>query len=308
MNKYAQRIARDYPVRRNAQEKENIRTYLVGQLRELGYDAKLQDCGKAVNVVAGDPDKAKLIIAARYTTPLHEILPALICPTRPATYGLYQALTPILALTVSFIFSVGVTFALKLPNLTLPLFMVLLIGALAYLRFGPPEKNNVNASSGVAAVLETAEKLTPRYRGEVAFAFFDGGSGDMQGAKGFRRRYPSAKEKPVICLDCVGSGDEILILPGKGARWDGELLDAINENFENSDRKTCFDKVDGFVYYPADNRAFKNGVAICAVRKAAGFGRVILPTGKDNRIDEENINILRDGLVKLAAAYPGKKS
>ena len=40
MDQYAQRITRDYPVRRKAQEKENMRTYLMGQLRALGYDAK----------------------------------------------------------------------------------------------------------------------------------------------------------------------------------------------------------------------------------------------------------------------------
>lgn len=308
MNQYAQRIAREYPVRRKAQEKENMRTYLVGQLRALGYDAAVQDCGRAVNVVAGDPERAKLLFAAHYDTPLREPLPQLICPTRPAAYLLYQALTPVLTLAGSFLLSFGVTFALNLPNLTLPLFIVLLLGALAYLKYGPSEKQNLNDNtSGVAALLETAEKLTPRYRADVAFVFLDGGSMSMQGAKGFRRRYPSAKEKPVLCLDCVGSGDELLILPGRGARWDGELLDAINESFENSDRKTCYDKVDGLVFFPGDQRAFRNGVAICAVRRVPGFGRLIRPTGKDNQIDDENLELLSRGLVKLAAAYQIKK-
>lgn len=308
MDRYAQRILHDHPVRRKAQEKENMRAYLIGQLRALGYDASLQDCGKAVNVVAGDVERAKLIYAAHYDTPLREPLPTILCPTRPVTYLLYQALTPVLVLVGSFVFSVGVTFALNLPNLTLPLFLLLLLGALAYLRFGPSETRNANANtSGVAALLGTAEQLTPRDRGKVAFVFLDGGSDNARGAKGFRKRYPSAKEKPVICLDCVGSGDELLILPGKGARWDGELLDAINAGFENSESKTCYDKVDGLVHFPGDQRAFKNGVAICAVRKVQGFGRLIRPTGKDNCIDEENLTILRGGLVRLAALYQGKK-
>ena len=63
-------------------------------------------------------------------------------------------LLPVLALVLCFAVSLGVTFALNLPNLTLPLFLVLLIGALAYLKYGPSEKNNVNANtSGVAALL-----------------------------------------------------------------------------------------------------------------------------------------------------------
>ncbi len=308
MDQYAQRIARDYPVRRKAQEKENMRAYLMGQLREMGYDAKLNDCGRAMNVIAGDPERAKIFYAAHYDTPLHEPLPALICPTRPVTYMLYQALTPILTLVLAFVVSVGVTFVLNWPNMTLPLFLVLLLGALAYLRWGPSEKNNVNDNtSGVAALLRTAEQLTPRYRNDVCFLFLDGGSENMQGAKGFRKRYPSAKEKPVLCLDCVGSGDELLILPGRGARWNGDLLDAINGSFEISERKTCYDKVDGLVHFPGDQRAFKQGVAICAVRHVRGFGRLICPTRRDNVIDEENLELLSRGLVKLAAAYQIKK-
>ena len=308
MDQYAQRIARDYPVRRKAQEKENMRAYLMGQLREMGYDAKLNDCGRAMNVIAGDPERAKIFYAAHYDTPLHEPLPALICPTRPVTYMFYQALTPILTLVLAFVVSVGVTFVLNWPNMTLPLFLVLLLGALAYLRWGPSEKNNVNDNtSGVAALLRTAEQLTPRYRNDVCFLFLDGGSENMQGAKGFRKRYPSAKEKPVLCLDCVGSGDELLILPGRGARWNGDLLDAINSSFEISERKTCYDKVDGLVHFPGDQRAFKQGVAICAVRHVRGFGRLICPTRRDNVIDEENLELLSRGLVKLAAAYQIKK-
>ena len=308
MDQYAQRIARDYPVRRKAQEKENMRAYLMGQLREMGYDAKLNECGRAMNVIAGDPERAMIFYAAHYDTPLHEPLPTLICPTRPVTYMLYQALTPILTLVLAFVVSVGVTFVLNWPNMTLPLFLVLLLGALAYLRWGPSEKNNVNDNaSGVAALLRTAEQLTPRYRNDVCFLFLDGGSENMQGAKGFRKRYPSAKEKPVLCLDCVGSGDELLILPGRGARWNGDLLDAINSSFEISERKTCYDKVDGLVHFPGDQRAFKQGVAICAVRHVRGFGRLICPTRRDNVIDEENLELLSRGLVKLAAAYQIKK-
>ncbi len=292
MDQYAQRITRDYPVRRKAQEKENMRTYLMGQLRALGYDAKLNDCGKAVNVIAGDPERASILYAAHYDTPLREPLPAILCPTRPVTYMLYQALTPVLALVLCFAVSLGVTFALSLPNLTLPLFLVLLIGALAYTFFQD---------------VRTAEQLTPRYRNDVCFLFLDGGSDNMRGAKGFRKRYPSAKEKPVLCLDCVGSGDELLILPGKGARWNGELLDAINSSFENSERKTCYDKVDGLVHFPGDQPAFRQGVAVCAVRRVPGFGRFICPTGKDNRIDDENLELLSRGHVKLAAAYQIKK-
>ena len=183
------------------------------------------------------------------------------------------------------------------------LWFVYLIGALAYLKYGPSEKNNVNANtSGVAALLRTAEQLTPRYRNDVCFLFLDGGSDNMRGAKGFRKRYPSAKEKPALCLDCVGSGDELLILPGKMSRWNDKLLDTILEQFSNSEKKTCFLKTDGLVHYPSDNRAFTGGTVICACKKVKGFGRCILPR-KATGIDEENLSLLCDGLCKLVMYY-----
>ena len=193
MDQYAQRITRDYPVRRKAQEKENMRTYLMGQLGALGYDAKLNDCGKAVNVIAGDPERASILYAAHYDTPLREPLPAILCPTRPVTYMLYQALTPVLALVLCFAVSLGVTFALSLPNLTLPLFLVLLIGALAYLKYGPSEKNNVNANtSGVAALLRTATATTSASSFWTAAATICGAPRDSASAIRAPRRSPSS--------------------------------------------------------------------------------------------------------------------
>ena len=66
--------------------------------------------------------RQKIVLAAHYDTGVREVLPPLICPTRPATYMLYEALMPLLALAVSFLISFGVTFALNMPNMTLPLF------------------------------------------------------------------------------------------------------------------------------------------------------------------------------------------
>ena len=309
MSDFASRIERDYPVRRKAQEKERFRIWLVATLREMGYpvalqssESALQSGGRVTNVVVGDPERAKLILTAHYDTPLRELLPPLICPTRPVTYVLYQALTPVLALAVSFLAAFALTFPFNAPFWTLPVFLVLLIACLAYLKLGPSETNNLNDStSGVAALLETAARLTPRYRGNVCFVFFDCGAQANQGAKAFRKKYPVTRERSVIHLDCVGDGDEVLFLPSKYSRWNGELLDFINESFADigkPESKTVLLKTDGLVYYPSDNRAFRYSTAVCAVKRMAGFGRCIMPR-KASALDEENIGILSAGLVKL---------
>ena len=310
MSDFADRITREFPVRRKPEEKERFRLFLVGALREMGYHAELQTRetalqfgGRVTNVVAGDPETAKLLLIAHYDTPLRPLLPPLIAPTRPVTGFLYMALTPVCVLLGSFVVSFALTFAVNAPHLTLPLFLLLLLAALAYLRFGPSETRNVNDNtSGVAALLETAATLTPRYRGEVAFAFLDGGFGGLSGAKGFRARYPSAKEKTVINVNCVAQGSELLILPNKFSRWNGEVLDAMLESFENGENTTVFLKTDGLTYYPSDNRAFRYSFTICACDKVAGFGRMIRPC-KAKKIDSEKISLLKIGLCKLIAKY-----
>lgn len=245
MNEFAERIERDFPVRRKEKEKVDFRTWLVYTLKELGYSPKLESGtsalsagGNVTNVVVGDIEKAKIVLAAHYDTGVREVLPPLICPTRPATYMLYEALMPLLALAVSFLISFGVTFALNMPNMTLPLFLLLLVVGLFYPKYGKSEMNNKNANtSGVIALLEVAKALTPRYRGEVCFLFLDGGTQGSKGAKRLIHAHPELKKKSVVVLDCVGEGDELLILPGKASRWNDKLLDTILEQFSNSERK-----------------------------------------------------------------------
>ena len=310
MNRYADRILREYPVRRRPEEKEKFRLWLMGTLRELGYQPELQSRqsalqfgGNVLNVVAGDPKRAKLILVAHYDTAIRSLLPPLYMPTRPLTAFLYLALTPALVLIGSFVLSFALTFPINAPYLTLPLFLLLLVTALLYLRFGPSERRNLNDNtSGVVALLETAAALTPRYRGEVAFAFLDGGFGGLSGAKGFRARYPSAKEKTVINLCSVAEGSELLVLPNKNSRWDGALLDAILDSFENGEHTTVFLKTDGLTYFPSDNRAFRYACSICACETVRGFGRLVRPL-KATEIDEEKTQILKNGLCKLIERY-----
>ena len=310
MSKYAERTAREYPVRFKPKEKEAFRLYAMGALRELGYEPRLQDRetalrigGRVTNVVAGDPETAKIVLVAHYDTALRSLFPPLIMPTRPVTALLYMALTPVCVLLGSFLLSFALTFAFNAPHWTLPLFLVLLLAALLYLRFGPAETRNLNDNtSGVVALLETAAALTPRYRGEAAFVLLDGGFGGMSGAKALRAKYPCLREKTVVNLSCVAQGNELLVLPSKYSRWNGEVLDAILDSFENGEHTTVFLKTDGLTYYPSDNRAFRYSFAVCACDKVAGFGRLIRPL-RAQSISEENITILKNGLCKLIAKY-----
>ena len=308
MNRYIEKMENQFPTRRKRGEKEAFRKWLCQTLDALGYKANIETNMGLVhfgdplfNVTVGDVKTAKIILTAHYDTGAKNFFPEFYCPTRPLTYFLYQAIQPILAIVLCFLLSFAINYPLRLPGLMFPLFLLFFFALLVYSKWGPSEKKNANRStSGVAALLETAEKISPRYRGEVAFAFLDGSQG-KRGAKTYRKRYPEAREKTVIHLVCVGCGEEILILPGKYARWDGILLDAVNENFYNTERKTCFLKADGLTLYPSDNRAFKYATVICACHKINGFGRIVKQDCAE--IDDENLSILSDGLAKTVAAY-----
>ena len=125
MNGFAARIERDFSVRRKEKQKTEFRAWLVYTLKEMGYSPKLESGeyslslgGTLNNVVAGDPEKAKIVLAAHYDTGVREILPPMISPTRPASFILYQALFPILVLAGSFALSLALTFPFDLPALT----------------------------------------------------------------------------------------------------------------------------------------------------------------------------------------------
>ena len=102
--------------------------------------------------------------------------------------------------------------------------------------------NNKNANtSGVVALLEVAKALTPRYRGEVCFLFLDGGTQGSKGAKRLIHAHPELKKKSVVVLDCVGEGDELLILPDNGSMQLSELEAMVREvNATQVARRTAF--------------------------------------------------------------------
>ena len=49
MNEFAERIERDFPVRRKEKEKVDFRTWLVYTLKEFGYSPKLESGTSALS-------------------------------------------------------------------------------------------------------------------------------------------------------------------------------------------------------------------------------------------------------------------
>ena len=79
------------------------------------------------------------------------------------------------------------------------------------------------------------------------------------------------------------------------------MLDRIEAAFQGRGEKVV-EVVRGFGFYPSDNKAFRKGVGVCALKrkKILGYYMDRIHTNKDTVLEEENIEILRDGALRLA--------
>ena len=77
-----EQINEKFPIRRTAAQKEDFRKWVLEQMAGMGYHARVEenDKGKHLNVVAGDPDKAKITVTAHYDTPACIGIPNLMIP------------------------------------------------------------------------------------------------------------------------------------------------------------------------------------------------------------------------------------
>ena len=75
-------MVKRFPVRRSREEKAAFRAFALQAMRELGYDPRVEENGRAKhqNIVAGDPEHAAVLFCAHYDTPAVFPLPNLMLP------------------------------------------------------------------------------------------------------------------------------------------------------------------------------------------------------------------------------------
>ena len=267
-----------YPVRRNDVQKAAFRKWLMGELKHSGWRAREETYGKlngSVNVIAGDPERAQVFLCTHYDTAARALVPDFVSPTNVAAHVIYHTMAAVLLLAAAFLLSLAVSFPLRMPELMLPLFLLLAVALLGFSAFGPANPNNANSStSGVLALLASAKELA--FDRRVCLVFLDNNERNLLGASAFKKAHPDrAAENLFIDLDCVGDGDCLLLLPSKHS------------------------------YYPSDNRRFKFHVAVCACRFLAGLGYYIprLHTKRDTVLSEENAAYVARSVARFVPLY-----
>ena len=302
----SQQILKEFPVRKSAREKAEFRQWLIKRLKKSGYTVEEESYGMGTrNIVAGRPETAELVFTTHYDTGPRGV--SFVSPTNLILTVAVPVVTVLVITALCFVLSVLPTFLLNAPGATVPLFVALMFFSLWLMVRGPANPNNANCNtSGVVTVLAIAQALPKPMRRHVAFVFFDNGEAGMAGASKYKRKHSAEVEHQVIFnFECVGDGEHILLMPSKKSRWDGFLLQQLDECYVGEGEKTFKQTIEGLIYYPSDHRKFPFHVAVAAFHRKKGVGYYLtrIHTPKDTVLDEQNILLLRDGTLRLIEAY-----
>ena len=308
---YIDLLIEKFPIRKNKQQKESFRSWVLAEAEKLGYTAQVEKKGSSNNVVIGDTDKAEAIFTAHYDTPPVMPVPNFITPCNVLVYILYQLVLTIAILAVSGVVAGGLGWLAKaifgdgemafwvgyLAELAA------LFGLIYLMMFGPANKNNANDNtSGVAAVMETMARIPAENRGKVAFILFDNEEKGMLGSNAFASKHKQVKKQTLLVnMDCVGLGENILFFSPKKARAHAhyeKLMAAVNAQ---QGRPVEWFNMEGHLY-PSDQSQFKCGIAICSCKKAKVIGYYCdrIHTKHDTIADAGNIAFIADGLAAFA--------
>ncbi len=305
MTEASKTILGQYQVRKSKREKANFRVWLCGELRAAGYAPTVEASAFAHNVVVGDPERAEMLFTAHYDTQAVLPVPNFITPRNMGWYLLYQLALVVPMFLIAALAEVLVILLFHPPiQAAVWVFTAVMLFFCWWLFFGPANKHTVNDNtSGVITLVETALALPPEDRDRVCFVFFDNEERGMLGSSAFAGKHKQAqREKLVINFDCVSDGESVQFFPTKELKQDGAALERIEAAFLPQNGKSV-EVVRGFGFYPSDNASFRRAAGVCALKQSGTFGWYMdrIHTAKDTVMQEENIELLRDGCLRLAA-------
>jgi len=299
-------VLRRYPVRKSKKDKQSFRMDAADYFKTRGYACVEEKGGfGAVNLVAGDPERAKFLITAHYDTCARLPFPNFITPCNFWIYLAYQILLTGVLLFPFIAAELLLPLWIEDALLVLQLSMLILWVTLLLVFLGPANRNNENDNtSGVVTVLEIADQLPEHLREQVCFVLFDLEEAGLIGSSGYRSKHKKASNNQIVLnMDCVGEGNDILLFPTAKLRKDTprmELLQMLNG--ETAGKKICLWEKSGSIY-PSDQASFPYGLGICALKRGkVGLYMDRIHTNKDTVLEEENVNILRDAVIKYLGA------
>ena len=314
MTEAAKTVLTAYEVRKTKGQKEAFRAFLCRELGKLGYEPRVESGRSLVtshNVVAGDPEKARVLLTAHYDTCAVLPFPNFITPRNLPVFLLYQ----LAVAAVIFILAIAVEVALIMA-FDPPLWAALLAmyAALAFciwwMLAGKANRHTANDNtSGVIALLEMAAALPPEDRDAVCFVWFDNEEKGLFGSSAFAAAHRRVRaDTLVLNFDCVGDGDHLQFFPSGVVKKDSETMALLESAFLSQGKKVV-EVVRGLGLYPSDQARFRRGVGVAALKKAPLIGYYMdrIHTRRDTVLEEENVQLLCRGVLRLAGMIREQK-
>ncbi len=292
-----------FPVRKTGKQKLEFRNAVEQYARNLGYNVSVEKGSLGChNVVIGDAKAAKFLVTAHYDTCARLPFPNLITPCNLFLFLLYQIVITLVLFVLPAVPAVAVGIFAKSFEVGYLIWYMGLITELILMYVGPANKHNVNDNtSGVVTVLEIMKALPVDLRNDVCFVLFDLEEAGLIGSSSYRSTHKNdVKKQLILNLDCVGEGDEILLFPGGKARKNNAAMACLKSMTVRKDEKQIYVRDRGFSFYPSDQCNFPYGVGIAALNRSRlglYLGRIHTP--KDTILDEANVNLLCESLIKM---------
>lgn len=298
-------ILEQFPVRKSKAQKQAFRDAVQSYVSKIGYPCEVEQ-GQfgSRNLVIGDPETAHYLLTAHYDTPARLPFPNSCAPCSKI-HRIWMAMPIVLSSYLLGLVS-GLLSALITQNKMMTFWTVLGTIACAFCvgflftRMGPANQNNVNDnSSGVITLLEILRTLPENQRSKVCFVLFDLEEMGLIGSKSYRKAHKEATERQLVLnLDCVGDGDQILMIPTKKLRKNQKKLTSLYKACGYFGQKSILVCEKKSAVLMSDHMRFPYAVGIAAFHKHKRFGPYFtrIHTIEDTVLEESNINILRAAL------------
>lgn len=297
MQKLSEIIFSEYQTRKTKAQK----TAFIDLMKQFYPDLQIEEGGMFSNrnIIIGDVEHADFVLTAHYDTCARIPFPNFLAPKNLIATILYSLL---IALPFLFlIIAVEVLLLLLSVNeiAVATIALILVFGSMFFIfYFGKPNEHTANDNtSGVIALCELLETLTPEQKKHVAFVFFDNEEYGLLGSGFFRKLHKkNAHNFLLINMDCISDGDHILLVANKAAR--NKFGDLFKSSFQDADQKKFHFENAATTLYPSDQMNFPVHLAIAAFHKKPLIGYYIdkIHTKHDTVFDEKNIECICKGI------------
>ncbi len=292
-----------YQVRRTKKQKDDFIVFVKAAAHSAGYPLE-EEAIKGTfltsrNLIAGDPEKAKVIFTAHYDTCAQMPYPNLVYPQNRIISFLAQM--PLILAYLALAFGAAYLTYGPLGRFgAMAVAYAVYFGLFALVFFGPANRHTANDNtSGVAALLRVMAELKPEQKQNAAFIFFDNEEYGKVGSKAYAKKHPDiAKDKVLLNLDCIGDGDDFLIVAPKDA--DSRLKALLQSAFQDAGGKRALHCSAPKTNYNSDQKSFSNAAAAAACRKGRlGYHIPRIHTRRDVICEESNLHYVTACALKL---------